>query len=159
MRRLFPILAVASVMSLLTSLVAGLLAPLTALPPFWLVGFVTIVGTHALAGIFLESTGNRVETLALSGGLPDWVSAQAEKNRRKAIIYLILGLPLFPVVTLLKTRGLVGEAWSLGLLAFNLAFQVGAFIAESVIMSTQAQLVRDVEEWALKSSQRAAGRG
>ncbi len=152
MRRLFPILAVVAVLSL----VAGLVAPSEVLGPLHLFDFAAIVWTHSLAAIYLESTGRRVETMAIAGSLPDWVQSQAEKNRRKASFYLWLGLPLFPMVSLAHAKGLVGGSRLTGLLAFNLAFQVGAFVGEFAIMTAQARLVGDVEEWVAGSSQRVA---
>ena len=133
-----------AVLSSLVGLVAGWVDPLRVRTSLPIVEFATLGLTHALAAIFLESTGRQLEARAASDALPDWVPAQAEKNRRKAYLYLWVALPLFPIATLLKTRGIVGEAWSIGLLAFNLAFQAGTFLAEHVIMAAQARLVREV---------------
>jgi hypothetical protein len=143
MRRLFPVLALVAVLSL----VVGLIAPGTVLGSLPFVEFVAIVWTHSLADIDLESTGRRIETMASSGGLPDWVRAQSEKNRRKVSLYLWLGLPLFPLLTLAQAKGLIVGAWLLGLLGLNLAIQVGAVVGEFAIMTAQARLVGDVEEW------------
>ena len=62
---------------------------------------------------------------------------------------------VFLLVTLIRRKGWVDEVWLMGLLAFNLAFQVGAFVAEFAIMTAQARLVRDVSD----SSQWVAGSG
>jgi hypothetical protein len=155
MRRLFPILAVVAVLSL----AAGLVAPGAVLGSLHLLEFAAVVWTHSLAAIDLESTGRRVEMMAISGGLPDWVLAQSEKNRRKTSLYLWVGLPLFPLLTLARAKGLVGGEWLLGLLGLNLAFQVGAFVGEFAIMTAQARLVGDVEGWVASSSQQVAGSG
>ena len=143
MRRLFPILALVAVLSL----VVGLIAPGTDLGSLQFLEFVAIVWTHSLAAIDLESTGRRIEAMAISVGLPDWVRAQSEKNRRKASFYLCLSLPMFPLLTMAQAKGLVHGEWLIGLLGLNLAFQVGAFVGEFAIMAAQARLVGDVEEW------------
>jgi hypothetical protein len=143
MRRLFPILATIAGLSL----VAGLIASGEVPGPLQLLEFILIVWTHAIASVYLESSAQRVVTLAISNDLPDWVRTQTEKNWRKVSVYLWLGLPLFPMVTLAHAKGMVGGAWLIGLLAFNLAFQVGAFVGEYVVMAAQARLVRDSEDW------------
>ena len=87
MRRLFPILAV----------VAGLLLARDLLDRPGPLAVAATLAAHGSAFVYLAATGRRVEGWSKDREWPDWVAAQAEKNRRKAIAYqgwgsAILGL-------------------------------------------------------------------
>src|SRR5437660_235158 len=82
------------------------------------------LATHGVLGPYLESCELGIKAKAEADGLPDWVGAQAEKNLWKALILMLLGVPLSAFVMWSSSQGLLGGVWLQGLLAFNLAFQV-----------------------------------
>lgn len=105
-------------------------------------GTVATLAVHGSVWAYLRATGRRVEGLARAAGMPGWVGAQAEKNRRKAFASGAIGVPL---ALLAGWSG--AEGWRLSLGSANLAFQLGAFIGESAMMMAQTRLIRDVEAW------------
>jgi hypothetical protein len=147
MRRLFPILAAVTWFLLLASFVSGLLAPGEGRPSLGLIAFLATIGIYALVAIYLRVTGKQVEKAARLLGLPDWVQVQAEKNRRKAFAYEKWGLAL--IIPAAWADTLPGDRpWSCGMLAFNLSFQLGAFVGGYVIIMAQSRLLQDLESWA-----------
>jgi hypothetical protein len=147
MRRLFPILALIAGSLLLADLFARAAWSIRDLS--WIsVGAALVV--HALAFDDLRSSSRRVGRVARARRLPDWVEAQAEKNRRKAWMGEVGGLPLVVIAVWSSGSGL----GSLALFAAAVAFQIGSFVAEFVIMNTQSRLVADVEGWDKKPEAR-----
>jgi hypothetical protein len=145
---LFPVLAASSVSFLAWDLVAGGEIPNSSR----VFGVFMFWWTHGAVSVYLDLIGKQVEGLVDGEEWPDWVRAQSEKNRRKARLYLACGVVPFPLIHLLRDWGLFGETWLTGLLAANLAFQVGAFVGEYVIMAAQARLLRDAEGWGARNS-------
>jgi hypothetical protein len=98
---------------------------------------------HGLAFAHFRATGRRVDGLAGASGMPGWVRAQAEKNRRKASAYLGWGVGLAGLSAWSGWLG--GGPGHLVISASSLAFQVGAFAGLIVLVIAQAGLLRDVE--------------
>ncbi len=138
---------------MLARIVSGWVASTSTRHLFDLVAIGSTFGAHLTAQEYLESCRTRVKSKVEAEGLPTWVGAQAEKNCGRAIPYLGVGY-LLPCLVMGSwawgLRGPVDGAWLTGLLAFNLAFQLGAFVGEYVVMTAQARLLRDVEGWAKK---------
>jgi hypothetical protein len=143
MRRPFPVLA--SIVGLL--LVASLArAPGEDAGRLGLAAGLATVAVHGLVCSSLRTGRRRVEATAARLGLPDWVVAQAEKNRAKAAVLAATGVPL--AILSIAALGLrPGSGWRVGLAAFNLAFQVGAFAGEYLAIAAQARLSRDLAGW------------
>ena len=147
----FPILAGIAALSLLARLVVGFvyLADVPAL--YELIAMVPTFLAHGLARQYLESRELKIKAKVESDGLPEWVGAQAEKNLKKAIPHIWSGCLLQGFVVWSWAnghKGLVSGTRLDGLLALNLAFQVGAFVGEYAMIVAQARLSRDVEGWA-----------
>ena len=53
----------------------------------------------------------------------------------------------FPLLEGLHQEKLASGLWYIGLLAFNLSFQVAAFLGEHAITADQARFVGHVEGW------------
>ena len=141
MRILFPILA--TVVALL--LAAGYYAGLVGRPDdlgrgVRLASMVLALVVHAGAFAYFWSTGRKIEAIVGREGLPEWVGAQAEKNRRKALLYQVSG-SIFVVV-------------GVGLLLFeyrhpiyggsSVSFQVGAFLNEFLVIQNQSRLLAEL---------------
>jgi hypothetical protein len=146
MRRLFPILAAVTWLLLLASFVSGLLAPGVDRLALGMIAFPATVGIYALVAIYFRATGKQVGKAARLLGLPEWVEVQAEKNRRKTSAYEKWGLAL--IIPTVWADTLPGDwPWSRGMLAFNLSFQLGAFVGDYVIIMAQSRLLQDVKSW------------
>jgi hypothetical protein len=146
MRRLFPIPALVAVALLVAGHASGMAAPGALHVQIGLVAVGATLAVHGLAFVHFRATCRRVDGLAEASGMPGWVRAQAEKNRRKASAYVAWGVGL---------AGLsAGSGWLEGgmghavVSASSLAFQAGAFAGLVVLTMTQARLLRDVEGWA-----------
>jgi hypothetical protein len=147
---LFPILAATAGLSWLARLVAGLASPADVPAVCDPLAIVSTYGAHWMAQRSIGTWELKIRAKAEAEGLPDWVGAQAEKNFGKASLlvwsgFLLLCLAIWSWAD--GHRGLMSGARLDGLVAFNLAFQVGAFAAEYVAMTAQGRLLRDVEGW------------
>jgi hypothetical protein len=140
MRRLFPILALIAGSFLLVDLFARVAWSIRDLS--W-ISVVAALVVHTSAFAYLRTSSRQVVRVSKARRLPEWVAAQAEKNRRKAWMGEVGGLPLVVIAVWSSGRGL----GSLVLFAAAVAFQVGLFVAESVIINAQSRLVEDVEGW------------
>jgi hypothetical protein len=142
MRRLFPVMAVAAIFLLMRYLVAeGELYGSQ-----WSSAVVFMCFVNTITDIYNGAASRRIGELVIREWMPDWPRAQAEKNFRKGNLYVVLSLAIFFLVDGLHHKGGVAGAWFIGLMAFDLAFQIGAFVGEFVIMSSQAKLLRSLEE-------------
>jgi hypothetical protein len=147
MRRLYSILAVVSGLILLAGFVSAVVAPGPGRVPLAKAAVVATLVIDATAGVCVVLMGNGVIKLAGRWGLPEWVAAQAEKNRRKAFIYPWFSLPMLGLAVWSDVILSPGSV-DLGIQAANLSFQIGAFFAMSVVVAAQARLSREVSDWA-----------
>ena len=146
MRRLFPILALAAFVMLVAGHASGMAAPGALHVRLGLLAVGATLAVHGLAFVHFRATSRRVDGLAGASGMPGWVKAQAEKNRRKASAYLGWGVGLAGLSAWSGWLG--GGLGHLVLSASSLAFQAGAFAGLIVLVMTQDRLLRDVEGWA-----------
>ncbi|MBX6315978.1 MAG: hypothetical protein IRY99_24155 [Isosphaeraceae bacterium] len=172
MNRIFLGLAVADGSLLLASLVLGLIAAGEPRGPgeTWhgvhlLVGLLTTMTTllvHSIVFTYLLGTGRWVKEVVHVYKLPNWVYAQAVKNKRKAFPFEFWGMALVGLTAWLgaaaDTRKGFDPAWHLGLAALTLAFNLGAFVAEYATIKAQARLLLEVKDQAdrLREAQLAA---
>ena len=163
MRRLFPILTTVVGLMLMGAYFSGLMGrPDDLGRGVRLAAAVATLSIHASAFVYLQATGRRVEAtarrLALPEeatarrlALPEWVGAQAEKNRRKALVYEIPG----SVMAIVGTGFVVGEWWHPLRDGVSVSFQFSAFLAEYMIIANQSRLLGDLD--ARKGSTGPAG--
>ena len=105
------------------------------------------IAIYAMVAVYFGLSGRRVEATVTRLGLPDWLRAQAEKNRRKAFAYEAWGLPLVMLAAVADTI-LAREPWSHAITGMSLMFQIGAFAGIYAVIVAQARLTRDLGEWA-----------
>ena len=152
MRRLFPILATVVGLPLMGAYFSGLMGrPDDLGRAVRLAAAVATLSIHASAFVYLQATGRRVEATARQLALPEWVGAQAEKNRRKALVYEIPG----SVMAIVGTGFVVGEWWHPLRDGVSVSFQFSAFLAEYMIIANQSRLLGDLD--ARKGSTGPAG--
>lgn len=118
----------------------------------WIFGLLAVLMgllVHSIVFTYFLGTGKWVKEVVRVYGLPDWVHAQAIKNKRKAFpfelasMFLLLGTATLGAGT--DTRGWPG-LWHLAAAALTLAFNLGAFTAEYAAILAQARLLVEVKD-------------
>jgi hypothetical protein len=130
----------------------------------FLVGLLTVLAgvlVHSIVFTYFLGTGKWVREVARVYRLPDWVHAQALKNKRRAFPFELVGMSLFGFTAWFgagtDARGWP-SLWHLALAATTFAFNLGAFVVEYVAIAGQARLLLEVKREAdrLRAAQRAA---
>ncbi len=94
---------------------------------------------HAGTWATLARAERRALRLVRDRGWPDWMGAQAEKNRRKALAYAAWGGTM--AVAMAGSDG----PWRVGLASATIAFHLGAFPAGWLLIAAQSRLSREYE--------------
>jgi hypothetical protein len=159
MHRIFLGLAVADGTLLLASFALGLGA---AGPPrvpgstwhglHFLFGLVATMATllvHSVVYTYFLGTGRWVKEVAQVYALPEWVTAQAVRNKRRAFPVVLWGMLTVGVTAWLgaavDTRRGFDPTWHLGAAALALGFHVAAFVLEYAAIVAQARLLLEVK--------------
>lgn len=175
MLRSFLVLAVADGSLLVATFVLGLFATGEPRGPHAvlrgvhvLISLAAVMGTlavHSIAYTYFLATGKWAAEVVRVYGLPEWINQQAKKNKRKAFRIEFRAMTLVAVTAWLgaaaDTQG-VHPLWHLGVAAFALAYNIGAFAVEYTIIVTHARLLTEVKTQAdrLRETQLAgAGAG
>jgi hypothetical protein len=158
MNRIFLVLAVTSAALMVVSFAIGLAAVAEAqgTAHVWhdvhfLLGLLTVLTVslaHSIVFTYFLGTGKWVNEVARVYRLPNWVSAQATKNKRRAFPFELTSMALLALTAWLgagtDARGWP-SIWHLGCAAVTLAFNLGAFVAEYVAIVAQARLLLEVK--------------
>jgi hypothetical protein len=161
MHRIFLGLAVTDGTLLLAALVLGFVASGEVRGPgevwhglHFLIGLLATMTTllvHSIVFTYFLGTGRWVKEVVQVYRLPDWVHAQAMKNKRKAFPFEFGSMALIGGTAWLGAGSDARQwpsAWHLGLAAFALAFNLGAFVAEYATIVAQARLLLEVKDQA-----------
>jgi hypothetical protein len=175
MHRIFLSLAASNAVLLLVTFVLGFIAqaaggprsgPRTWMDLHFLHGLLSTITTvlvHSIVFTYFLGTGKWVKEVCRVYGLPEWVWAQAIKNKRKAFPFEMWGMVFIGLSAWMgagaHARGWPPE-WHLGLAAWALAFNFGAFAVEYVAIVAQARLLLEVKDQAdrLRLAQKSDGR-
>jgi hypothetical protein len=160
MHRIFLGLAVTNGSLLLASYVVGLLAmgetraPNT--PDPWhlvhfLLGLFTLLMTllvHSIVYTYFLGTGKWVKEVVRVYQMPEWIEAQAKKNRKKAFRFEFWSMALIAVAAWFgaasDAKGF-NPTWHLAAASLALAFNLGAFAVEYVVLVAQGRLLLEVK--------------
>jgi hypothetical protein len=130
----------------------------------FLVGLLTVIMgllVHSIVFTYFLGTGKWVREVARVYRLPDWVYAQAIRNKRRAFPFELAGMSLFGLTAWFgagtDARGWP-SLWHLALAATTFAFNLGAFVAEYAAIVGQARLLLEVKREAdrLRAAQHTA---
>jgi hypothetical protein len=109
------------------------------------------LAVHSIVYTYFLATGKWAKEVVRVYRLPDWINDQAKKNKRKAFRFEFWGMTLVAVTAWLgagaDTQGL-NPLWHLGVAAFALAFNLGAFVVEYAVIVQQARLLLEVKSQA-----------
>jgi hypothetical protein len=158
MLRYFLVLAVTDGSLLAASFVLGLLASGEPRGPgaIWhglhvLFAIVTTMATlavHSIAYTYFLATGKWAKEVVHVYQLPDWINAQAKKNKRKAFRFQFWSMTLISIAAWLgaasDTQGM-NPLWHLGVAATAIAYNLGAFAVEYAVIVAQARLLLEVK--------------
>lgn len=130
----------------------------------FLVGLTATMATllaHSIVFTYLLGTGKWVKEVVRVYGLPDWVEAQAIRNKRRAFPFEMLGMTMAGATAWLgaaaDTRAGFNPLWHLGIAAAALVVNLGAFAAEYASIVAQARLLLEVKDQADRIRPAAAG--
>jgi len=109
------------------------------------------LAVHSIAFTYFLGTGKWIKEVARVYGLPEWLEAQAIKNKRRAFPFELWGMVLVGVTAWMgagtDTQGWPA-VWHLALASLALAFNVGAFAVEYSVIVAQARLLLEVKDQA-----------
>jgi len=159
MHRIFLALAVANGSLLLASTALGFLTSAEPDAPLanwhrlhFLIGLLTALTTllvHGIAFTYFLGTGRWVKEVVAVYKMPEWIYAQAVRNKRRAFPFEFGGMVLIGAAA--WTGGGTDAqgwpaAWHLGASAAALAFNLGAYVLEYAAIVAQARLLLEVKD-------------
>jgi hypothetical protein len=120
----------------------------------WLLGMFTVLLTmmvHSIAYTYFLGTGKWIKEVARVYRLPDWVETRAKKNKRRAFPFEFWSM-MFIGGTAWLGAGTDALGWSpswhLGMASLTIAFNIGSFWAEYMMITAQAKLILEVKNLA-----------
>ncbi len=160
MHRIFLGLAVTNGSLLVASYVVGLISMGEVRGPgikdhwhtiHFLLGLLTTLTTllvHSIVYTYFLGTGKWVKEVVRAYRMPDWVEAQAKKNKKKAFRFEFSCMVLIAITAWggapSDTRG-YNPIWHLFFSSFTLAYNFAAFAVEYVVIVAQARLLLEVK--------------
>ena len=161
MHRIFLGLAVTNGSLLVASYVVGLISMGEPRGPgikdswhtlHFLLGLFTTLTTllvHSIVYTYFLGTGKWVKEVVAAYAMPEWIEAQAKKNKKKAFRFefycmLLIGITAwFGAAS--DARGF-NPTWHLFAASLTMAFNFGAFAVEYVVIVAQARLLLEVKK-------------
>ena len=117
---------------------------------FSLATVVVLLGIHSIVYTYFVATGKWAKEVVTVYQLPDWINAQAKKNKRRAFRFIMWSMTAIAVAAWLgaaaDTRGPSYTPWHLGFAALALAFNFGSFIVEYGVIVAHVRLLRELKE-------------
>jgi hypothetical protein len=119
---------------------------------FSLVTVVTLLGIHSIVYTYFVATGKWAKEVVRVYELPDWINVQAKKNKRRAFRFVMWSMTVIAIAAWLggavDTRGPAYAFWHLGTAAFAVAFNLGAFVVEYVVIVAHVRLLTELKDQA-----------
>ncbi len=159
MIRYFLVLAVTGSSLLLADFVVGFLAASEPRGPgavwrgvhvlFSLLTVVAILGIHSIAYTYFMATLKWAKEVARVYQLPDWLVAQATRNKRRAFRFIMGSMTAVAVTAWLgaaaDTRGGSYGAWHLWVASLTLAFNFVSFVVEYLGIVSHHRLLGELK--------------
>jgi hypothetical protein len=160
MNRYFLVMAVTGASFLTADFVLGFFATGDAHGPgaiargvhilFSLATVVILLGIHSIVYTYLVATAKWAKEVVRVYQLPDWISAQATKNKRRAFRFIMGSMTVIAAAAWLggaaDTRGSAYTIWHLGFAAFALAFNLGSFFIEYAVIVAHVRLLTELKD-------------
>jgi hypothetical protein len=117
---------------------------------FSLVTVVVLLGIHSIVYTYFVATGKWAKEVVTVYQLPDWINAQAKKNKRRAFRFIMWSMTAIAVAAWLgaaaDTRGSYYTLWHLGFAALAVAFNLGSFIVEYGVIVAHVRLLGELKD-------------
>jgi hypothetical protein len=117
---------------------------------FSLLTVVVLLGVHSIVYTYFVATGKWAKEVVRVYELPDWINVQAKKNKRRAFRFIMWSMTVIAVAAWLgaavDTRGSAYALWHLGTAAFAVAFNLGAFAVEYVVIVAHVRLLTELKD-------------
>ena len=110
---------------------------------------VVLLGIHSIVYTYFLATGKWAKEVVRVYQLPEWINAQAKKNKRRAFRFIMGSMTAIAVTAWLgaaaDTRGQPTPPWHLGVAALTLAFNLGSFAVEYAVIVAHARLLLELK--------------
>ena len=160
MIRYFLVMAVTGTSLLVADFVLGMFATDEAHGPgaiargihllFSLATVVILLGIHSIVYTYFVATGKWAKEVVQAYRLPDWISTQATKNKRRAFRFIMGSMTAIAMAAWLgaaaDTRGSSYSVWHLIFAAFALAFNLGSFVVEYIVINAHVRLLTELKD-------------
>jgi lipid-A-disaccharide synthase-like uncharacterized protein len=172
MHRIFLGLAVTNGSLLVASFILGLISMGEVRGPgvkdtwhlvHFLIGLLTTLTTllvHSIVYTYFLGTGKWVKEVVHVYKMPEWVEAQAKKNKRKAFRFEFWSMSLIGITAWFGAASdaqAFNPTWHLLAASLTIAFNMGAFVIEYIVIVSQAQLLIEVKKRADQQRQALYG--
>ena len=111
---------------------------------------VVLLGIHSIVYTYFVATGKWAKEVVQAYQLPDWINAQAKKNKRRAFRFIMGSMTAIAVAAWLgaaaDTRGPSYAIWHLGFAALALAFNLGSFVVEYAVIVAHVRLLTELKD-------------
>jgi hypothetical protein len=116
---------------------------------FSLAAVVILLGIHSIVYTYLVATTKWAKEVVHAYQLPDWIIAQATKNKRRGFRFVFGSMTVLAVATWLggaaDTRGSTYSLWHLAAAALALAFNLGSFLVEYAVIVAHVRLLSELK--------------
>jgi hypothetical protein len=117
---------------------------------FSLVTVVTLLGIHSIVYTYFVATGKWAKEVVQAYQLPDWISTQATKNKRRAFRFIMGSMTTIAVAAWLgaaaDTRGPWYALWHLGTAAFAVGYNFVSFVVEYAVIVAHVRLLAELKD-------------
>jgi hypothetical protein len=119
---------------------------------FSLATVVVLLGIHSIVYTYFVATGKWAKEVVTAYQLPDWINAQAKKNKRKAFRFIMWSMTAVAVAAWLgaaaDTRSAAYTPWHLAFAAGAVAFNFGSFFVEYSVIVAHVRLLTELKDQA-----------
>jgi hypothetical protein len=117
---------------------------------FSLATVVVLLGIHSIVYTYFIATGKWAKEVVAAYQLPEWINAQAKKNKRRAFRFIMWSMTAIAVAAWLgaaaDTRGSFYTLWHLGFAALAVAFNLGSFAVEYAVIVAHVRLLTELKD-------------
>jgi hypothetical protein len=119
---------------------------------FSLVTVVLLLGIHSIVYTYFVATGKWAKEVVHVYQLPEWIGAQAVKNKRRVFRFIMGGMTAIAVAAWMgaaaDTLGSGYSVWHMATAALALAFNLGSFVVEYAVIVAHVRLLYELKDQA-----------
>src|SRR5262249_22700550 len=117
---------------------------------FSFITVIVVLGIHSIVYTYFIATGKWAQEVVAAYQLPDWINAQAKKNKRRAFRFIMWSVIAIAVAAWLgaaaDTQSLSYVPSHLGFAALAIAFNLGSFIVEYGVIVSHVRLLTELKD-------------